>query len=327
VRVSIITPSYNQARYLEFTIRSVLGQGYNDLEYFIIDGGSTDGSVEIIRKYESHLAWWVSEPDNGQAHAINKGFQRATGEMIAWINSDDVYAPGAVKSAVDTFLKNPDVGLAFGNAVSIDQDGTPFNTQLFDDYGLEELVAFNIICQPAVFFRRESFEDAGYLDESYHYLLDHHFWLRIAQRGKILHVPEVWAFPRYHPGAKNLNQSAEFGKEAFRLLEWMKRQPVLLRIITRNQREVEAMVHRFAGRYFLDGGQSWKALQSYARSFRSYPKIALREWSRILFAGLSILGLGRLSELYYRLRNNIFLRSKSNIRMKNIHELYTENET
>lgn len=113
-KISIVTPSFNQGKYLEKTILSVLEQDYPNLEYIIIDGGSTDNSVEIIKKYEKHLAYWVSEPDRGQSHAINKGFGHATGEILGWLNSDDYYAPGAPQAIAEAFLANPDVGAIVG---------------------------------------------------------------------------------------------------------------------------------------------------------------------------------------------------------------------
>ena len=122
--VSIVTPSFNQPRYLEATIQSVISQNYARLEYIIVDGGSTDGSVDIIKKYEGKLAWWVSEKDQGQTDAINKGFSRAKGEILAWINSDDTYEPGAIfLSAVNVLLAHPEVGLVYGNANYINVDG------------------------------------------------------------------------------------------------------------------------------------------------------------------------------------------------------------
>jgi glycosyltransferase involved in cell wall biosynthesis len=132
--ITIITPSYNQSRYLEETIRSVLGQDYPAIEYFIIDGGSTDSSVEIIRSYESQISGWVSEKDRGQAEAINKGFQRASGEYIAWLNSDDTYQPGAIRAAIETFQKHPEAGIVYGNVLSIDENSQPFNLQTFQPY-------------------------------------------------------------------------------------------------------------------------------------------------------------------------------------------------
>jgi glycosyltransferase involved in cell wall biosynthesis len=120
--VSIITPSFNQVRYFEATIKSVLGQDYPHIEYIIVDGNSTDGSVDVIKKYSGRLAWWVSEQDKGQTDAINKGFNRATGEILAWINSDDTYNPGAVSQAVKYLVENPEVGLVYADCNFIDED-------------------------------------------------------------------------------------------------------------------------------------------------------------------------------------------------------------
>jgi glycosyltransferase involved in cell wall biosynthesis len=158
--VSIVTPSFNQADYLEQTIQSVLAQDYPWIEYIIIDGASTDGSVEIIERYAGRLAWWVSEPDRGQAEAINKGLQRANGEIVAWLNSDDLYLPGAVSRAVAALQANHALGLVYGDALTIDAQGRPIHSLVFGEWGLEELIRFRIICQPAVFMRRLPY-DAG----------------------------------------------------------------------------------------------------------------------------------------------------------------------
>ena len=323
MKVSVITPSYNQAAFLEQTIRSVLGQGYPDLEYMVVDGGSTDGSVEIIRKYADRLAWWVSEPDKGQAEAINKGLRLASGDVVAWLNSDDVYAPGAIWAAVNFFRANPEVGLVYGNAASFDQDGHPLNDMVFENWGLEGLVAFNIICQPAVFMRREALEQAGYLDENYHCLLDHHLWLRIAQHTRIQHIPQVLAFARHHSDAKNVALADKFGEEGYKVLSWMDTQPDLAALIAQNRRTVMAMAHRFNGRYLLDGGRGWPALKSYFRSFVSRPVIALQEWHRILFAVLSLIGLSKLGNVFYKLKKNRLPAATQGLGIENINELYT----
>ena len=159
--VSLVTPSYNQAKYLEDTIRSVLDQGYPNLEYIVVDGASTDGSVDIIRAHEDRLTWWVSEKDRGQAEAINKGLARASGEIIAWLNSDDTYLPGAISSAVKVFDEHPDVVLVYGNMLAIDENGKTINILRYRQLTLEDLLCFQIIGQPAVFFRRNALEKAG----------------------------------------------------------------------------------------------------------------------------------------------------------------------
>jgi len=210
--VSIITPSFNQARYLEQTIQSVLGQDHPRIEYIVVDGASTDGSVEIVKKYADKLAWWVSEKDSGQAEAINKGLVRATGEIVAWLNSDDYYLPGTVSAAVKVFDENPDVVLVYGNMLAVDERGNPFNTLTYKQLFLQDLLCFQIIGQPAVFFRRSVLEKAGMLDPTFHFLLDHHLWIRIAGHGKILHVDQTWSAARYHAEAKNRAKAAEFGR-------------------------------------------------------------------------------------------------------------------
>jgi len=149
-RVSIITPSYNQAQFLEQTICSVLGQNYPNLEYWVIDGGSTDGSAEIIQKYAGQLAGWVSEPDRGQAEGINKGLARATGEVVAWLNSDDLYYPDAIEAAVEALAANPQASFVFSDVESIDEAGKPFHRMRYGHWGLPDLMRFRIIGQPAV---------------------------------------------------------------------------------------------------------------------------------------------------------------------------------
>lgn len=298
-RVTVITPSYNQAAYLEQTICSVLDQNYPNLEYFVIDGASTDSSVDIIRKYEKRLAWWVSEQDCGQAEAINKGFARATGEYIAWINSDDLHMPGIICTMVDAFSHTPDVGLIYGDVVSIDQDGKPFNIMRYDNWTLDDLMAFSIIGQAGTFFRHSVLQKTGYLDTRFHCLLDHHLWLRMAQVAPIRHLPGVVAAARFHPEAKNVARAAEFAHEAYELMDWMRTQPELAQRINRH---VWAGAHRFHARYLLDGDQPFASLKAYMRSLWMHPPTALTEWHRIIYAVLALLGLTRLKPLFYRLR-------------------------
>jgi len=283
-----------------------------------------DGSLAIIRKYADRLGWWVSEPDKGQADAINKGFQRASGEIIAWLNSDDMYAPGVFKEVQTVFSENPDIGMVYGKAVSIDQDGNPLNDLKIGAWSLTDLVSFHILCQPAVFLRRSVLEQVGYLDTGYHMMLDHHLWLRVAQRTKIGHVPMLWAFARHHAGAKNVNQAPKFGEEACKILNWMATQPDLATIFSENRRTVLARVHRFNGRYLLDGGLAWAALSAYARSFFYQPNIAIHEWHRIAYALLSLLGLGRLGQYYYQIKKRQVPKLARSQGIVNVHSLYSK---
>jgi len=287
-RVTIVTPSYNQAAFLEQTIRSVLDQGYPNLEYFVVDGGSTDGSQAIIEKYADRIDWWVSEKDMGQAEAINKGFTRATGKYIAWLNSDDLYQPGAIQSAVRIMEEKPEISLVYGNVLSIDAKGEPFNLITYKNWSLSDLMSFNILGQAAVFMRRSDQQKAGNLDLSYRFLLDHHLWLRMAQYGKIMYVPETWASARIHAGAKNVALTRVCGQEAYQLAAWMPYQPGLAALYKKNRRRVWAGANRMNARYLLDGGEPWKALRAYFRSFIQYPPIALTEWRRIGYAIVSL---------------------------------------
>ncbi len=233
--ISIITPSYNQADFLEQTILSVSEQSYPQIEYMVVDGASSDGSVSIIQKYSERLAWSVSETDSGQAEAINKGFARATGEIIAWLNSDDYYLPNAISTVIEVFTKHPEAGMIYGDVLSVDSVGNPINVQRFEPYTLDDLMALKIISQPAVFMRRSVLEEAGYLDNAYHFLLDHHLWLRMAQLAPIIYTPQILAAARYHDDAKNIAHAEKFGAEAFRLLAWMKSQPSLASHLEENK--------------------------------------------------------------------------------------------
>ena len=296
--VSIVTPSYNQAQYLEYAIQSVLAQDYPHIEYLVVDGGSSDGSLEVIRRYAGRLAWWVSEPDAGQAEAINKGFARARGEYIAWLNSDDLYLPGAISQAVAALDADPELGLVYGNALTIDAQGRFLNHLAFGEWGLADLMAFRIICQPAVFMRRSILEQAGFLDPAYHMMLDHHLWIRMAERSQVQYIGGVGGFAplaaaRHHPQAKNASQPEKFAQETLRVLDWIAVQPDLQRRIARSRRQVHGGAYRLAARYLLDGGAYSSALAAYSRAFFAWPGYTLKHWHRILYAGLCLVGLGR----------------------------------
>lgn len=300
--VSIVTPSYNQAAYLEQTIQSVLGQDYPRIEYIVVDGGSTDDSVEIIRKYADRLAYWVSEKDRGQAEAINKGFARANGEILAWLNSDDYYMLNTVSVAVRCFEQNPDVVMVYGDMLAVDGNGQTINLLRYKQLSLQDLLCFQIVGQPSVFFRRSAFENAGPLETDFHFMLDHQLWIRLAQRGRILHVPQVWSAARYHPEAKNRARAAEFGQEAFRVLEWAKSQPGLAEAVAGVHRRAHASAQRYDARYLLDGGQPGAALVAWLRALLLHPPTALQRLNILASALLALTGLSRLREAVLRRR-------------------------
>jgi glycosyltransferase involved in cell wall biosynthesis len=298
--VSIVTPSYNQVDYVEETICSVLEQDYPHIEYMVVDGGSSDGSVEIIRKYADRLAWWVSEPDDGQSDAINKGFRRAKGEIIAWLNSDDIYLPGTIKKAVDALQSDPSLAFVYADLRSINARGEHVNTIRYRQFTLEDLLAFHIIGQPTVFMRRSFLDQVGLLDTSYDYLMDHHLWLRMAAKAPFRYVPQEWAAARIHPLAKNVSGVEVYGVEAYRMLEWANAQPKLAEAMARASNRIWGGAHRFNARYLLDGGAPMKALKAYWKVLRCYPLYAFQHWHRILFCFLSLIGLGRLRRIIYR---------------------------
>ncbi len=322
--VSIVTPSYNQAPYLEQTIQSVLGQDYPNLEYLVIDGGSTDNSVEIIKKYAKPLEssglplreqapglqrtidYWVSEKDRGQAEAINKGFARARGEVMAWLNSDDYYLPGTISAVVKCFEKNPDVVMVYGDMLAVDGDGQTINILKYEQLSLEDLLCFQIIGQPSVFFRRAAFEHAGPLDTTFHFMLDHHLWIRLAQQGPILYMPQTLSAARYHPAAKNRARAAEFGREAFRILDWVKSQSGLAETMSGVGRRSLASAHRYDARYLLDGGQPWTALGAWFRALFLHPPTALARLNLFVSAILNLTGLSKLRDLILRRRQRKF---------------------
>ena len=216
--VSIITPSFNQARYLESTIRSVLDQDYPNLEYIIMDGGSTDGSVEIIRRYSDRLAGWVSEKDRGQTDAINKGLARAGGEILAWLNSDDTYQPYAIMDAVGFLRDHPEVGLVYGDANFIDENGRGigrFPAAQTDYRRLRQ--GYVHIPQQAAFWRADLWRKVAPLDPSFYFAMDYDLWVRLAALAPLQYTPRVWANFRLHSQGKTINADARCWDEMLKV--------------------------------------------------------------------------------------------------------------
>jgi len=230
--VTVVTPSFNQGRFLRATIDSVLAQDYPNIEYLVIDGGSSDDTLEILSSYGDRLHW-VSEKDEGQSQAINKGFRRARGEILAWLNSDDVYAPGAVEKAARILNERPEIGLVYGRGEILDESGDvvgPF--QEIERFSLWRLLFFlDYILQPATFFRRSLVHELGYLNERLEFAMDWDLWIRLAARADVVFLDEVLARSREHGASKT------------RTGGW------------RRIRELGGLTRNYAGRFWTPGVQ------------------------------------------------------------------------
>ena len=283
---SVITPSFNQAAYLKQTMDSVLSQHIPGIEYVVMDGGSTDGSADLIRSYADRLAAWCSEKDRGQADAVNKGAACTTGEVIGWLNSDDLYLPGAAQKALDYLAAHPDVDAVYGDVLSIDGEGKLMNVMRFDQYSAEDLMSFRVISQPGVFFRRSAWVRAGGLDLSYSYLLDHHLWLRMIAGGKFAYLPEPLAAARFHAEAKNRAHAGDFGKEAYRLADWMLSDPLTAAKAAPVEKQIRGGAAWLDAHYLSDAVDAVNSLKAYVRAYKLYPERVKEDKKRLLLTML-----------------------------------------
>lgn len=218
-KISIITPSYNQGHYIEETITSILDQGYPNLEYIIMDGGSKDNTVEVIKKYEKHITYWASEKDKGQSDAINKGFRMATGDVINWLNSDDYYEKGALQKVGEAFA-DPNVNVYCGISRIFGNKGEYFSTGTDVYSGLEKTIGWARIDQPETFFRKQCLDEIGYVDEQFHYIMDKELWARYMMRyglGGVKKTNDLLAHFRVHDDSKTNNFNELFNKESLAL--------------------------------------------------------------------------------------------------------------
>jgi GT2 family glycosyltransferase len=213
MKVSVITPSYNQGDYIERTLASVAAQGGCTFEHVVFDGGSTDGTVAVLERFRPQVRW-VSRKDNGQADAVNQGIRATDGDVIGWLNSDDVYYPGALARVVACLEKNPDVDVVYGMADHIDAGDRTLGAYPTAPWNYEHLKKESFICQPAAFIRRRVVEKHGLLDESLHYCMDYEYWLRLGKSGaRFAYLEEKLAGSRLHAETKTLGARVKVHEE------------------------------------------------------------------------------------------------------------------
>jgi len=260
MRISVVTPSLNQAQYIEETIESVLSQGIQDIEYIIMDGGSTDGSVEIIKRYAKFVTHWQSGKDGGQTEAIHNGFARATGEVLCWLNSDDKYEPGALAFVEGEFEANPRLQLLYGDYTLLYPDGRAVpKPKVSFDFNIC-LHAYLMIPQSSSFWRGSLYKSVGGLNPAFQYAFDYDFFLRAGyalreERGSIVHVHKYLSKFRVHPASKSVSQMSkfkqeipqiweQFGGSKSRSLQWLRSKYELMRCVWRFWAERRVIVYR-----------------------------------------------------------------------------------
>lgn len=217
--ISVITPSYNQAEFIERTIDSVLNQKIAHLNYVVVDGASTDDTVKILKKYKNHLRY-VSEPDRGQAHAVNKGIMMTDSQIIGWLNSDDIYYPGSLACVLEFFDKHPDIEIVYGKAKHIDRNDQFIELYPTEKWNVERLKQTCFISQPAVFFRRSLILRHGLLNEQLNYCMDYEYWLRVALAGaKFSYLEDILSGSRLHPTTKTLSAPDKALQETLHMLK------------------------------------------------------------------------------------------------------------
>jgi glycosyltransferase involved in cell wall biosynthesis len=213
--VTVVTPSLNQGRFIRETIESVLGQSYAAIEYLVIDGGSSDETIDILKGYGNRLTW-VSEADGGQASAINKGWRGGRGAIVAYLNSDDTYLPGAVERAVSELSAHPEAGAVYGEGYHVDEAGRVLRRYPTEPFDLGRLAETCFICQPTVFLRREVVERVGYLDEALQFCMDYDLWIRVGRVTTFAQVSDFLASTRLHADTKTLGRRAQAHAEILR---------------------------------------------------------------------------------------------------------------
>lgn len=273
--VSIVTPSFNQGVFLEAAIQSVLDQDYPNIEYLVIDGGSSDESKQIIERFAGRLAWSQSEPDSGQVDAILKGFSRSHGTIIGWLNSDDELLPGAVSSVVKAFLADPGLMLVYGDNILVDAESgyedilpaRPFDVVTMLRTGQ------NHVPQPGSFFRREALELAGGLSRSGYYYFDFEFVVRLGLVARAKRLPARLGLYRLHEASKSMSAHERKADDHLRMYDAVFGLADLPPEVLQIEGEARAIAYRVAGEYYYAAGNRARARAAFGRSFRLRPRL------------------------------------------------------
>jgi len=218
--IAVVTPSFNQGQFIEETINSILSQDVESMDYFVVDGGSTDETVLILERYKDQLRY-VSEKDRGQSHAVNKGIRQASSDIIAWLNSDDIYYPGTLKTVEAFFREHPEVDILYGMADHIDVEGNFIEKYPTEEHSPDRLLLTCYFSQPAVFFRRRVVEKCGLLDEALNYCMDYEYWIRLSKEKdlKFFYLPVTLAATRLHADTKTLGSKVKVHNEINTMLK------------------------------------------------------------------------------------------------------------
>jgi glycosyltransferase involved in cell wall biosynthesis len=273
--VTIVTPSFNQREFLEESILSVLEQDYPAIEYFVIDDGSTDGSPEVIERHADRLSWWTVQPNAGQVATINRGFARASGKYIGWINSDDTLLPGAVRSIVEA-LEASEAVMAFGGIFHTDEDsrrGAYYGPALHEPFEMLRTWT-HVISQQGSLFSREAFERVGPLDESRYYVFDAEFHLKLALTGKVVAIDEPVATYRFHEASHSMTQPVRRAWDHVRLVDDIFAWEGLPERMRGLEAHGKAHAYLWAARLFYTGGEHGLARRYYLRALRRAPALA-----------------------------------------------------
>jgi len=278
--VSIVTPSYNKGAFIEETILSVRNQDYPNIEHIVIDGGSTDNTLDIIKKYEgTYNMRWVSEPDEGQSEAINKGWRKAHGEILAYLNADDTYMPRAIETAVKFLNDHPEISMVYGDCNIVNECNEVVGRCQATEFDIKEMICGRgSVPQPATFFRRAVLDEIGYLDSDLYMAMDFDYWIRIGLKFKAKYIPQLIANFRRCPGTKSVSEAYKFGPEHLYIIDKTFANPELPEELKSLRRQAFSCAHLVAGRCYHFQRQMKLARKHLIKSIMLYPPNLVRPW-------------------------------------------------